>query len=270
METIESLSDVLRGSSALVPAEQPVAEAAPAETPPEKPAEAPAEKPTQPRDESGKFAKTEGQPEPEQAQEKPPVKREVAAIIDERRKRQALEARLREIEAKPQNPEPPTSVFQDEDKAISQRVDAGTRGMREQLFTTSMRLARIEHKDFGDAEAAFMDAAESDPRLWDSLRAAADPGEYVYSIGSHIKELGPYGGSLAKRDEAKFAALQGQIAERDQRLTALETELAALKKTQADLDAVPRSLNKVSSSAAPKATTEDAEPLNKIVRFGNH
>jgi uncharacterized coiled-coil protein SlyX len=263
--TEESLDDILKGTSAVVP-DRPVAEPAEVHDAPVKEPEA---TPVPARDESGKFAKTEVAQEAAKAEpEKLPVTRDVAGIIDERRKRQALEARLREIESKPEQQK--VSVFEDEDKGIAQRVDSGVRPLRAQLFTQSMRLARIEHKDFGEAESAFMDAAEADPRLYEQLRAAEDPGDYIYSIGSHIKELGPYGGNLIKRDEAKFADLRTQITERDTKLAAMQAQLDALTKAQADLDAVPRSLNKSPSATSGRTqVAEDDEPLSKIVRFGN-
>lgn len=275
----ESLTDVLRGSSAFVPAQRTETVTEPVNTEssqteslqePEPKVDSAAAKAAPVRDEGGKFAKTEEQA-PAKEPDKP-VPSHVAAIIDERRKRQSVEARLRELQsAAPQTETPKVSVFEDEDKGVAQRVDAHTQGLRGQLFAQSMRLARLEHKeDFGEAESAFMDAAEADPRLYQQLRTAEDPGEYIYSIGSHIKELGPYGGNLGKRDEAKFSELRAQITERDTKLSAMQAEIDALKKTQSELDAVPRSLNKSPSATSGRAqVSEDDEPLSKIVRFGN-
>lgn len=200
--------------------------------------------------------------------EKPRV--DVAAIMDERRKRQALEARLKELEGKP---EAKTSVFDDEDKAISSRVEAGTRGLREMLYKQSMKTARIMYKDtFSDAEAAFIEAANGDPegRLIDGLRASDDPGEYIHTIGMQIKELGApdVGGDFVKYREKLMAESKTQMATLNAQLEALKAENEALKKAQLDLEAIPRSLNSTSLQPAVAGDDDDAD-IKTIVRFGN-
>lgn len=200
--------------------------------------------------------------------EKPRV--DVAAIMDERRKRQALEAKLKELEAKP---EAKTSVFDDEDKAISSRVEAGTRGLREMLYKQSLKTARIMYKDtFAAAETAFIEAANSDPegRLIDGLRASDDPGEYIHTIGMQIKELGApdVGGDFVKYREKLTAESKTQMATLQAQLDAMKTENEALKKAQADLEAIPRSLNSTSLQPA-KAGEDDEADIKTIVRFGN-
>jgi hypothetical protein len=204
----------------------------------------------------------------EKPAEKPRV--DVAAIMDERRKRQALEAKLKELESKP---EAKTSVFDDEDKAISSRVEAGTRGLREMLYKQSLKTARILYKDtFADAEAAFIDAANADPegRLIDGLRASDDPGEYIHTIGMQIKELGApdVAGDFIKYREKLTAESKTQMATLQAQLDALKTENEALKKAQTDLEAIPRSLNTTSLTPA-KAGDEDEADIKTIVRFGN-
>lgn len=195
---------------------------------------------------------------------------DVAAIMDERRKRQVLEAKLKELESKP---EAKTSVFDDEDKAISSRVEEGTRGLREMLYKQSLKTARILYKDtFSDAEAAFIEAANGDPegRLIDGLRASDDPGEYIHTIGMQIKELGApdVGGDFVKYREKLTAESKTQMATLQAQLDAMKTENDALKKAQADFEAIPRSLNSTSLQPA-KAGEDDESDIKTIVRFGN-
>lgn len=243
MET-ESLNDILHGSS--TPSE------------PEKVDEVVQETEPQP----------EPQPEPEAEKktEKPELsRRDVAAIIDERRKRQELEAKLKEYQNKPQ--EKP-SVFEDEDKAISVRLDEGTRTLRETLFKQSVKLARMEHKDaYAEAETAFMEAAEADPRLYESLRNSDDPGEYIYHIGLQIKELSDVGGDFIKYREKVSSQYKVKLSEQEQQIAALKAENEALKKAQQDLETLPRSLNKATSVTAPKIGEQDPEDIKSIVRF---
>lgn len=235
------------------------------------------------RDESGKFAATEKAAEPAKAVEpakvdpepakaadapkaveKPPAGT-VAALIDERRKRQEAEARLRELESKA--PAKAPSVFEDEDKAITHRVGAETRPLREALFNQSVKIARLTYKEgFESAQEAFAQAAEKDERLITALRNSEDPGEFIYTTGLQLRELGEVGGDFVKYREKLTGDLKTQLSERDARIKALETELAAAKEAQ--LSAVPKSLNTRSSS--PKSgEIEDDEPIEAIARFNN-
>jgi hypothetical protein len=214
------------------------------------------------RDESGKFSKAEAKVEAKEEKTRP----DVAAIIDERRKRQAAEARIRELEGK-QGQRP--SVLEDEDKAFSHRIDEGTRGLREQNFNMSVKLARIQHGDnFEEARAAFEQAAMQDDRLIEALRASADPGDYIYTVGLQIKELADVGGDFVKYREKVTADSTKQIAERDARIKALEVELEATKKAKADLESLPTSLNSKGSQTSSK-DVGDEESLQTLVRFGN-
>lgn len=263
MEGQESLQDVLAGSSAFAPQVESTPEPQPpvvepkGEVKPEVKAEAQPETKPQERDEQGKFAK----PKEEMS------RRDVAAIIDERRKRQELEARLREMEAK--QPEEKVSVFDDEDKAIGSRVSEQTRHLRESLFNQSMQIARLVYKDnFSEAENAFMEAAEGNPALYEGLRNSPNPGEYIYTVGLQFRELADVGGDFVKYREKVGSQYQTQLAEKDAQLAAMKAELEAVKQAKADLESIPRSLNNASSGAQPKPGQEDPEDLKAITRFG--
>jgi hypothetical protein len=247
------------------PADKPAAAAPPAATS-EPPVEKTEEKTERVRDESGKFTKAEEKPAEKPAEKPRP---DVAAIIDERRKRQEAEKRYADLLAQSQKPGEKPSVFDNEDAAISSRVDEGTRGIRETLYKLSVKAARGIYKDFGEAEAAFSEAMEKDPRLIIGLQQSDDPGEFIYTMGIHVRELADVGGDLMKYREKVTSASQSKIDELAQQITALKAENDALKKAQADLESVPRSLNNTSSGSAPKAGDEDPEDIRSIARFGN-
>lgn len=219
------------------------------------------------RDESGKFTKAEEKPA-EKPVEKP--RPDVAAIIDERRKRQDAERRYAELLAQTQKPsgEKP-SVFENEDEAISSRVTEGTRGIRESLYKMSVKTARAIYKDFGEAEQAFSEAMERDPRLIAGLQQSDDPGEFIYTMGIHVRELADVGGDLMKYREKVTASSQSKIDEQAKQIAALTAEVESLKKAQTDLEGVPRSLNSTSSGPSPKPGAEDDEDIKSIARFGN-
>lgn len=249
-EENESLSEILKPSTGETPAP-------PAET-------------KVSRDEAGKFKAHEiEKPEAEKPAEvkvdpkveKPKV--DVSALIDERRKRQAAEEELKQLRSK--QPEKPPSVFEDEDKALTHRVTEGTRQLRESLFNQSVKIARLQYREaFEEAQNAFAQAAEKDDRLIEMLRRSEDPGEFIYTTGTQLKELGEVGGDFVKYREKLTGDLKGQVTERDARIKALEEQVAALSK--AELSSVPKSLN--TRSAAPKgAELEPEEDIASIARF---
>jgi len=228
------------------------------------------DKAAQTRDASGKFQKApEADASKPDANQPDKPRADVAAIIDERRKRQAAEARVRELEGNAGKDAAKPSVLEDEDKAFSTRIDEGTRGIREQLYHLSMDNARLRHGDaFAEAEEAFANAAEKDERLIEGLRNSANPGEYVFSMGFHVKELADVGGNLQKYREKITADSRTQIAERDTRIKALEAQVAELTHQKTELETLPRSLNS-RTSAAPAAGSVEPEDIKSIARFGN-
>lgn len=144
------------------------------------PGEKPASQPERPRDDAGRFApKGEQQAAPPAPEQNAPQMVPLATVLEERKKRQALEARLREVEAarqapqpapqmpqQPAQPEVPLSdlMFQDPDKFI-QAVRAP---LEEQLVVTriamSEQVAR-QQPDYAEAEAALVAYVEANPQL---------------------------------------------------------------------------------------------------------
>jgi hypothetical protein len=197
--------------------------------------------------------------------EKPRV--DVAAIIDERRKRQEAERKL--ADALKAQPEKKPSVFEDEDAAIAARVAEGTRPLREMLYKQSMRAARATYKEgFSDAETAFMEAAEADPRLYEGLRSSDDPGEYIYNVGIQIRELSDVGGDFIKYREKVTAQSRAELDGLKQQFDAQTAQITALQAQLKELEAIPRSLNTPSLTPA-KGEEADDEGIETIVRFGN-
>lgn len=244
---------------------KPAEAAPPAAKEPEAKAETAEAKPDRSRDESGRFTKAEEKPA-----EKPQLSaREIAGIIDERKKRQALEQELATLRQQQQQPpKAPPSVFENEDAAIQSRIDEALRPMRERFFNQSIRSAQSRYGDaFAGAYEAFAQASERDARLIASLQDADDPGEYIYMHGMFHKELAGVGGDLMKYREHVTADLSGKLGEKDKQIAALTAELEAMKKAQADLENVPRSLNNTSSGAAPKSGEGDEDDLRAIARF---
>jgi hypothetical protein len=175
------MSEVLRSDPAPTreePAGRPEPTAAPQTT--SDPGEKPAPQADRNRDDAGRFApKGEQQGAPPASEQNAPQMVPVSAVLEERKKRQALEARIREFEAAPRAPAPaqqmpqqpaqpevPLSdlMFQDPDRFI-QAVRAP---LEEQLVMTriamSEQVARRE-PDYADAEAALTAYVEQNPAV---------------------------------------------------------------------------------------------------------
>ncbi len=243
--------------------------------PPAEPTEAKVETETKAekaRDEGGRFKATESEPKEtsaivEQKDDDKSVAQGInAALLAERTRRRELEAKLREFQSQPPKPAEKVSIFEDEDKALDQRISTHLRPLREQNFNLSVELARSKHGDeYVTAEAAFFEAAEADPRLYDQLRAVANPGEHILAIGTQLAELGPVGGDFRKWREKATADLKGELSKRDEQIKALTAQVESLTKSQKQLESIPRSLNRGSESLA--TTSVDPPDINEIVRF---
>ncbi len=224
-----------------------------------------AEKAAQSRDESGKFAKAEEKPAQQQTEKPRP---DIAAIIDERRKRQALEKQIAELQA--QKPAAKVSVFDNEDEAIRVRVDEATRPLREAHYNLSMRYARQLHGDtFSSAEEAFMNAAEANPALYEGLRAASDPGEYVYLHGTFHKEMSEVGGDILKYRDKVTSDSASKLSAAAAEIATLKAQVEALTKSKTELEQIPTSLNG-RASASPAVGDVSEEEISQIVRFGSN
>lgn len=263
MDEMESLSSIMGDSPFSKGEAAPAAPAPPAEAPK---VEAPAaDVETKPevkdvvRDDAGRFApKTESKPE-----EKPAItKADVAAIIDERRKRQQLE---QEVAALRQQ-RPKTDIFENPDEAINERMREHLDPLTNQIFELKLALAKTQMPDFDDAALAFFQVAQNDPVLKHQADTAPDSLQFIYREGKRLKELGDVGGDIMKYREKVTAESRAEIAKQAEQIKALTAQLEAFQKSQAELAAVPRSLNTV-QSGSPKVADADPEDINQIVRF---
>ena len=266
----ESLTSLLGGSSAFHAEVAPVAavvETAPVEQPQEVKPEPKAEVL---RDEAGKFAAKVEEIKPDAVvQQEKPAKTPDSALAEMSRRLKAAEAAVREYQSKQPEVVVP-SVFEDEEGAINSRVDSRTSPLRGLLLQQSVKIAQLVHKDgWSDAEAGFYEAVEANPQLVEQFRNANDPGEFVYQTGVFHKELSKYGGNvLSMRDGIRAESAKG-LADANARITALEAELAASKSAQADVAALPKSLNNRASGVVNAETQTDPEDIQSIARFGN-
>ena len=173
------------------------------------------------------------------------------AMQAEREKRQAVEARLRELEAPKKEPVDPWTDLPGALKSEREQL-------QETLFVERCNLtaeiARQRHTDYDEMQAAFLEAAEADPSLFVRLRQERNPAEYAYKQGVLHRELGSVNGDpIAYREKLK-ASIRAEV----------EAEFAA--KGGVKPAVVPASLNSDGSPAVKEPVYEGPPPLNKILR----
>ena len=217
------------------------------------------------RDEHGRFVKQEAAaPEPVETEAveakvepEPPKAREVdgykAAMMEERRKRQELEARLRAQEQAKALPEPPP-FWDDPEKAIDSRLER----LRNELssdylnryFNALESAARGRHQDYDDVRDVFIEHAAQNPALAGAMNNAQDPAEYAYQQGKLLRELSNVGGNF----DGYRAKLEAEIRQK------LEAEYRARND-------VPRSLNSEQSSPVSNGGPWSPKSLEDLLPY---
>ena len=193
------------------------------------------EKPAEPKVE----AKPAEPAKPVQEELTPKERAAFAKAADETRKRQALEARLRELEAKQAATpaEPPKQFWDAPDEALKRNQDQTVqRAVQQAVLTTTLRtseaIARSRYKDFDEKVAIFGQLAERTPGLAQQMASAPDPAEYVYRTAANHKALQDAGGvdqMRAKIEEETRIKVRAEIeAELKAKAAAMEKERAAL------------------------------------------
>ena len=176
------------------------------------------------------------------------------AMQAEREKRQAAEARLRELEQPKKEPIDPWTDLPGALKSEREQL-------QETLFVERCNLtaeiARQRHKDYDEMQAAFLEAAEADPSLFVRLRQERNPAEYAYKQGLLHSELGSVNGDPVAYPEKLKASIRAEV----------EAEFAA--KGGVKPPAVPASLNSDSSPVVTEPVYAGPPPLKSLLRIND-
>lgn len=125
----------------------------------------------------------------------------VAALKDERKKRQESERLAKEYadklsayeKATSQAPAPPPpqrpDLFENPDGALDFVQQQFQRDLDRRILNMSVAAAKRAFPDYADAEAAFVEAVHANPRLYDQMMADEDPAGFAYRVGSQVKVL---------------------------------------------------------------------------------
>jgi hypothetical protein len=134
------------------------------------------------------------EPAPQQSVKEPPkqefTEKErafLAAAQEERRKRQALEHQLAELQKKPAEEK---KTFWDDPEAALQHFQQQTEtAITKTRLDTAEAIARTKYKDFDANVAEFAELMQTVPGVKQQWLAATDPAEFAYQVGKRQKEL---------------------------------------------------------------------------------
>lgn len=155
------------------------------------------------------------------------------ALEDERHKRQEYERKVREYEdwfraqqqaaqPQPKQPEPPdpyidpVAAFQWQQDQFNRQLQAYAQKQEHELVMTRVNLseqqARLQHSDYDEVVSVFVEAAQANPRLLQTMASHPNPAAYAYEIGRKAKvyrDIGDDPTAYEKRLREKWEAEAG-------------------------------------------------------------
>lgn len=177
--------------------------------------------------------------EPEEAKE-PDESWTKTAVLDERKKRQALEQELASLKAgKGENIEPQErpDVFDDPEAAFKHTESAIDRKLLDQKISMSVEMVKAAHDDYDELESEFIDIVKDSPDLIQKMNSHPMPAKFVRETALRVRNL---------KEVDNVPVYQDKIAK-------LEAELAAFK-TGKTTPTVPKSLTSKGSKIDAKTT----------------
>lgn len=193
------------------------------------------EQETKEKDDSTPESKAEQKTEDEEG----PESWTKSAVLDERRKRQALEAELEKLRQGGQPPEAEKPDWYGDPEKAAQAMQ---QQVSQQAFNTKLDLSqdmmRAQHEDYDELETEFVDLAKQDPRLIQEMQQATNPARFAYDTAKKareyaaMKDVDSYKAKLRQEVEAELRkeleAEQQQKAEKHQKkVGAIDTSLAS-------------------------------------------
>lgn len=202
-----------------------------------------------------------GEPEPETLQEEPVQEQEPpaqdstpeseeqpkeeeswtkAAVLDERRKRQELERKLAELEAKKEEPKRP-DVFEDPDGAFSHLEQQFNQKLLNERISLSRAMMEERHADYAEKEQVFIEMTKDSPELVRKMQEHPFPAKFAYEQATkhqEFKQMQDIDAYKAKmREEVKVEILKELESERTKKATKDSlVETPSLSKTRSAKD----------------------------------
>ena len=251
-----TLEDVLEGKEPVVEPEAPE-EAKQEEEPQEAQSVEEAEPVAEVEADPAEGVKEEPEPPAGEKSKEVPL----AALLDERDKRKELEKKVHEFEKQTEEQKEKIDFWENPEGALKQmrdeiRTEFATE-FTNRWVSFSLENAAYRHDDFDQMKTSFAEAAEQNPALAQQAMQAADPGEYIYTVGKQFQQLDSAGGDID--------ALRERIRN-EERAKIMEE----MNKKQEALGKVPTPITDETSAAAPREKAEGgATPLENIFTRNN-
>lgn len=218
----ESLEDILSGNETQEAVEEPAEQTEPEALEPEKEAEQPQE--------TGEKADATPASEPE------PESWTKAAVMDERRKRQALEREIAELRRE-KTPEPKRpDVFEDPDGAFNHVQTQLQQELVNERIKMSRDFMQMLKPDYDEMEQAFIAMVEDNPALIEQMRQHPNPARFAYEQAAkhreyqQMQDVDSYKAKL--REEVKAELLKEMQDEQAKEAQKSEAVTPSLAKTR--------------------------------------
>lgn len=164
------------------------------------------------------------------------------AVLDERRKRQELERKIQDLEAKlnpPPEPKKAPDVFEDPEGYTKHlRSEVSTMILTERI-NLSRAMMEAQFKDYPEKEKVFLELAKSDPSMIEKLRSHPIPAKFAYEqAAKHLQyqEMQNVDAYKAKLKEEVRQELLRETKEKDEaeakKIQAIEPSLAKMRSTK--------------------------------------
>lgn len=192
-------------------------------------------------------------PEPESNAPMVPI----AALQDERAKRQALEQQLQAAQSQDQ-PERP-DVFQDPDGAFNHVEQQVTQQVTKVKLDLSESMVRSQHEDFDTKLDAFAEAMGKNPALHAEMMAHVNPAQFAYEQGTRELMLNDIGDPVAYEQSVR-TKIEAEVR------ATVEAEMKAKQEADAKVrESIPESLVDARSTGPAGAGSVGPTPLGNIV-----
>ena len=185
----------------------------------------------------------------------------IAAVIDERRKRQALEQEIAAMKAdqeqKPAVPRP--DVFEDQDGAFNFLESTIDQKLSQHVIGLSRDMMASAHDDYAEMEQEFVQMAQENPQLTQEMQAHPNPARFAYETAKNRREYKEMQNVGEYREK-----LTAQIREEERAKILAEMKQDKEKETEQSNVAHLPNLAKSTASSGGFATPTD-ESLDEIM-----
>lgn len=186
-----------------------------------------------------------------------------AAVLDERRKRQELQAELERLkqEREPDRAEEAPDWYAEPERA----AEAQRQQFEQMLFTQKVELSqdmmRSQHADYDEMEQKFFDLCQENPALRTELRLSANPARFAYETAKKASEY-----EAMKDVESYKAKLKAEVRSELEEQIRKEQEAAQARLEKKRAAADPSLASASSKGGLSSSDYSGPTPLDEILK----